>query len=60
MKTTHIRTKFIEWLSAEDMHSNSKEWLSELELRGTETTMNIQFIMQKHHCIVSVQQKIES
>jgi translation initiation factor 2 gamma subunit (eIF-2gamma) len=33
MKTTHTERsiKFIEWLSAEDMHSNSKEWLSELE-----------------------------
>jgi len=33
METTHTdrSIKFIEWLSAEDMHSNSKEWLSELE-----------------------------
>lgn len=32
MKTTHTNrsTKFIELLSIEDMHSNSKEWLSEL------------------------------
>ena len=33
MKTTHTdkSIKLIEWLSADDMHSNSKEWLSELE-----------------------------
>jgi hypothetical protein len=33
MKTTPTSSsiKFIKWLSAEDMHNNSKEWLSELE-----------------------------
>lgn len=38
MKTSHTNssTKFIKWLSAEDMHNNSKEWLSELEFIKTE------------------------
>tara|TARA_R110001606_G_scaffold398846_1_gene579218 strand:- start:790 stop:1230 length:441 start_codon:yes stop_codon:yes gene_type:complete len=38
MKTTHSNSsiKFIKWLSAEDMHNNSKEWLSELEFIKTE------------------------
>ncbi|WP_299102943.1 hypothetical protein [uncultured Winogradskyella sp.] len=30
MKTTQIQTKYLEWLSAEQMHLESKEWLSEL------------------------------
>ncbi|MBR9846061.1 MAG: hypothetical protein GYB35_08130 [Algicola sp.] len=30
MKTTHTYTHYIEWLSAEQMHEASKEWLSEL------------------------------
>ena len=33
MKTTPTNSsiKFIKWLSAADMHNNTKEWLSELE-----------------------------
>lgn len=31
MENTHTNTRYIEWLSAEEMHSTSKEWLSELE-----------------------------
>lgn len=30
MKTTNTYVKYVEWLSAEDMHSTSKQWLSEL------------------------------
>lgn len=30
MKTKHINPKFVEWFSAEVMHENSNEWLSEL------------------------------
>ena len=30
MKTTHTNSKYVEWLSAEEMHEASKEWLSEL------------------------------
>lgn len=30
MKTSPTNTKYVEWLSAEQMHDNSKEWLSEL------------------------------
>ncbi|XRE43573.1 hypothetical protein ACIVBQ_001777 [Tenacibaculum discolor] len=30
MKTTKTHLKYVEWLSAEDMHSTSKQWLSEL------------------------------
>ncbi|MGS2726545.1 hypothetical protein ACU8DI_08040 [Psychroserpens sp. BH13MA-6] len=31
MKTTKKHQKYTEWLSAEEMHSASKQWLSELE-----------------------------
>ncbi|GAB4157501.1 MAG: hypothetical protein Tsb0033_09400 [Winogradskyella sp.] len=31
MKTIHTNAKHIEWLSADDMHFESKKWLSELE-----------------------------
>ena len=31
MKTIQTRARYVEWLSAEDMHKGSKEWLSELE-----------------------------
>lgn len=30
MKTTQTQSKYVEWLSAEQMHQDSKEWLSEL------------------------------
>jgi len=30
MKTTQTHTKFKEWLSVEDIHNDSKEWLLEL------------------------------
>jgi hypothetical protein len=30
MKTIQINTKYIEWISAEEMHEASKKWLSEL------------------------------
>jgi hypothetical protein len=31
MKTKGNQLKYIEWLNAEDMHDNSRKWLSELE-----------------------------
>ena len=31
MKTTQTSTKYVEWLSAETMHKNSINWLSDLE-----------------------------
>lgn len=31
MKTKGNQLKYIEWLNAEDMHGNSRKWLSELE-----------------------------
>lgn len=31
METLHTNTKYMEWLSAEEMHKGSKAWLSELE-----------------------------
>ncbi len=30
METQHTSSKYVEWLSAEQMHLASKEWLSEL------------------------------
>ena len=58
MKTTHTERsiKFIEWLSAEDMHGNSKEWLSELEFIKDEhlffedliKSFTLQLIDKKH------------
>jgi hypothetical protein len=31
METTQTNPKYVEWLSAEEMHKGSKEWLSQLE-----------------------------
>ncbi len=31
MKTTQTHARYVEWLSAEEMHRDSKKWLSELE-----------------------------
>lgn len=31
MKNTQTHTRYVEWLSAEEMHNATKEWLSELE-----------------------------
>jgi len=31
MKTIQTHARYVEWLSAEEMHVGSKEWLSELE-----------------------------
>ncbi len=31
MKTIQTHARYVEWLSAEEMHKGSKEWLSELE-----------------------------
>ncbi len=31
MKTIHTHARHVEWLSAEEMHIESKKWLSELE-----------------------------
>jgi len=36
MKKTQTSTKYIEWLSAETMHKNSIEWLSDLEFMKDE------------------------
>ena len=36
MKTTHTNTKYIEWLSAQTMHNNSIDWLSDLEFMKNE------------------------
>jgi len=36
MKTTQTTTKYVEWLSAETMHKNSIEWLSDLEFMKDE------------------------
>ena len=30
MKTTHPKPRYVEWLSPEEMHHGSQEWLSEL------------------------------
>ncbi|WP_298516793.1 hypothetical protein [uncultured Kordia sp.] len=38
MKTTQTTTKYIEWISAEDMHTDSLHWLSQLR-----------FIKDEHH-----------
>lgn len=38
MKTIQTTTKYIEWISAEDMHTNSLHWLSQLR-----------FIKDEHH-----------
>ena len=31
METTQTHARYVEWLSAEEMHKGSKEWLSQLE-----------------------------
>jgi len=31
MRTVQTQARLVEWLSAEDMHSSSKKWLSELQ-----------------------------
>jgi len=36
MNTTYTNAKYIEWLSAETMHNNSIEWLSELKFMKDE------------------------
>ena len=36
MKTTKARPKFVEWFSADVMHENSNEWLSELRFINDE------------------------
>jgi hypothetical protein len=36
MKIKQVNTNFIEWLSAEEMHNDSKEWLLELEFLNDE------------------------
>ncbi|QVY64450.1 hypothetical protein [Polaribacter sp. Q13] len=36
MKIKQVNTSFIEWLSAEEMHNDSKEWLLELEFLNDE------------------------
>ena len=36
MKKTQTSTKYVEWLSAETMHKNSIEWLSDLEFMKDE------------------------
>ena len=36
MKITPVNTSFIEWLSAEELHNDSKEWILELEFLNDE------------------------
>ena len=36
MKATQIHTNFVKWLSADDMHTDSKEWILELEFLNDE------------------------
>lgn len=36
MKATHIQTNFIKWLSPDEMHSASQEWLSVLHFMNNE------------------------
>ncbi|WP_166383886.1 MULTISPECIES: hypothetical protein [unclassified Polaribacter] len=36
MKIKHVNTNYIEWLSAEEMHNDSKEWRLELEFLNDE------------------------
>ncbi|WP_158839912.1 hypothetical protein [Polaribacter sp. L3A8] len=36
MKITPVNTRFIKWLSAEEMHNDSKEWLIDLEFLNDE------------------------
>jgi hypothetical protein len=44
MKTTNINTNFIKWLSAEDLHTDSKEWILELEFLNDEYLFFIDLI----------------
>jgi len=56
MKTTYTTAKYVEWLSAEIMHKNSIEWLSDLEFMKDEQlffddlikTYTLQLIDSKH------------
>ena len=58
MKTTHTdrSIKFIDWLGTDDMHGNSKEWLSELKFVKDEqlffedliSSFTLQLIDEKH------------
>jgi hypothetical protein len=36
MKIKHVNTSYIDWLSTEEMHSDSKEWRLELEFLNDE------------------------
>jgi GTP-binding protein EngB required for normal cell division len=36
MKTKQINTNFVKWLSAEEMHNDSKDWLLELKFLNDE------------------------
>ena len=36
METTQTQGRYVEWLSADEMHRNSKEWLSQLEFLKVE------------------------
>ncbi|MDN3618295.1 MULTISPECIES: hypothetical protein [Polaribacter] len=36
MKIKHVNTSYIKWLSAEEMHNDSKEWRLELEFLNDE------------------------
>ena len=56
MKTTHTNTKYIEWLSAQTMHNNTIDWLSDLEFMKNEQlffddlikSFTLQLIDSKH------------
>tara|TARA_R110002073_G_scaffold13377_2_gene57130 strand:- start:67 stop:516 length:450 start_codon:yes stop_codon:yes gene_type:complete len=56
MKTTQTSTKYVEWLSAETMHKNSINWLSDLEFMKDEQlffddlikSFTLQLIDSKH------------
>ena len=44
MKTAPVNTNFINWLTAEDLHNDSKEWLLELEFLNDEYLFFIDLI----------------
>jgi len=56
MKTTHTNIKYIEWLSAQTMHNNTIDWLSDLEFMKNEQlffddlikSFTLQLIDSKH------------
>lgn len=56
MKTTQTQSNYVEWISAEQMHQDSKEWLSELLFIKDEhlffedliNTFTMQLIEQDH------------